>query len=159
MKSGRHVLRCTRGSTGWREHSGPHLEPLGHVCGADLVVLVRHVAALQLAGLVDLEDAAAARPLLGLLLGAVPGLFIAVLLLVLRVVVGLRVEVGEVKVPPEDLLRLLQGTAGDEVERRGGERAGRGQVYRQAGVVHVGGNGMDALSVMIVNDLPYTLYE
>ena len=110
------MFKTHTGSNGGQERelrngSGPHLEPLGHVVGADLVVLVRHVAALQLAGLVYLKDAAAARPLLGLLLGPVPRLFVAVLLLVFRVVIGLRVEVGEVKVPPEDLLRLLQGPA------------------------------------------------
>lgn len=91
----------------------PHLEPLGHVCGADLIVLVCHVATLQLTGLVDLKDALPAMPPLDLLLGSVPALFILVLLLLLALVVSVCIKVGEVKIAAEDLLGLLEGSVGE----------------------------------------------
>lgn len=92
---------------------GVHLEPLGHVGGADLVVLVGHVTALQLAGLVELKDALATLPPLGLLLGPVPALLVLVLLLLLALVVRVGVKLRKVKVAAEDLLRLLQGSVGE----------------------------------------------
>ena len=85
---------------GLRNGSGPHLEPLGHVVGADLVVLVRHVAALQLTRLVQFEDALPPVHPLGLPL-------VRVLLFLVPLLVRVRIEVGKVKVATEDLLGFL----------------------------------------------------
>lgn len=89
----------------------PYLEPLWHVCGADLVVLVSHVTTLQLTGLVELEDALPPHPPLRRLLGPVPALFILVLLLFLTLFIStVGVELREVKVAAEDLLSFLEGS-------------------------------------------------
>lgn len=93
----------------------PYLEPLWHVCGADLVVLVCHVTTLQLAGLIDLEDALPPHSPLRLLLGPVPSLFILVLLLSLTLVIcSVSIKLCKVKVTAEDLLSLLEGSLDGE---------------------------------------------
>jgi len=61
------------------------------------------VAALQLAGLVELKDALPPVPALGLLV-------VLVLLLLLALLVRVRVKFGEVKVAAENLLGFLEGT-------------------------------------------------
>lgn len=84
-----------------------HLESLWHVCRADLVVLIGHVAALQLTGLIDLKDATATDSSLGLLLGPIPGLIILILLFLFRMIISLSVKLSKVKVTPENLLSFL----------------------------------------------------
>lgn len=96
--------------------SSTDLEPLWHVSGADLVVLVGHVTALQLAGLVQLKDALPPLPPLGLLLGPVPALFILILLFLFALVIGVCVKVGKVKVSAKNLLGLLEGS-GKQTEK------------------------------------------
>lgn len=53
-------------------NADPHLESFWHVCRADLIVLIGHVAALQLTGLIDLKDATTTSSSLGLLLRSIP---------------------------------------------------------------------------------------
>ena len=89
-----------------------HLEPLGHVCRADLIILVGHVTTFQLTGLIDLKDTLPPLPPLSLFLRPVPALLILVLFLLLTLVVGVRIKVGEVKVATENLLGLLEGSVG-----------------------------------------------
>lgn len=84
-----------------------YLEPFGHVCGTDLVVLVGHVTALQLAGLVDLEDATATHSPLGLLFRSIPGFVVLLFLFFLGAIERLRVKLGKVEVATKDLLGLL----------------------------------------------------
>lgn len=85
-----------------------HLEPLGHVRSADLVVLVRHVTTFQLTGLIDLKDALPPLPPLCLLLGSVPTLFILVFFLLLPLVISICFKVCKVKVATKDFLGLLE---------------------------------------------------
>lgn len=88
-----------------------HLEPLGHVCRADLVVLIGHVTALQLTGLVNFKNALPPLPPLCLLLWSVPALFILIFLLLLALVVSIRLKVSKVEVPAKNFLGFLQCSA------------------------------------------------
>ena len=88
-----------------------HLEPLGHVGGADLVVLVGHVAGLQLDGLVQLEDALPPMHPLGLPL-------VRLLLFLVALLVRVCVKVCKVKVSTEDLLGFLEGAMGGKAQER-----------------------------------------
>lgn len=87
-----------------------NLEPLRHVCSADLVVLVGHVTTFQFARLVDLEDALPPQPPLRLLLWSVPALFVLVFFLLLTLVICIRFKVSKVKVATKDFLGLLEGS-------------------------------------------------
>ncbi len=53
-------------------NTATYLESFWHVCRADLIVLIGHVAALQLTGFIDLKYATAANSSLGLLLWPIP---------------------------------------------------------------------------------------
>lgn len=95
-----------------------YLEPLRHICRTDLIVLVSHVTAFQLAWLIDLEDALPPLPPLSLLLWSVPTLFILVLLLLLTLVISIGIKVSKVKVPTKDFLGLLKGSVRGETMKR-----------------------------------------
>lgn len=96
----------------------PHLEPLGHVCRADFVVLVGHVTTFQLTGLVDLKNALPPLPPLCLLLRSVPALFILVFLLLLALIVNIGFKVGKVKVSTKDFLGFLEGSVKGGIFKR-----------------------------------------
>lgn len=87
-----------------------HLESLGHVCRADLVILICHVTAFQLTRFVELKNAFPPQPPLDLLFGTVPTFFILVLLLLLTLFIHVCFKVGKVKVATKDFLGLLEGS-------------------------------------------------
>lgn len=92
------------------EPQNTHLEPLRHVCGADLIVLVSHVTTFELTWLVDLKNAFPPQPPLSLLLGSVPALFILILFLLLTLVICISIKVSKVKVATKNLLSFLERT-------------------------------------------------
>lgn len=87
-----------------------HLESLGHVCSADLVILICHVTALQLTRLVEFKNAFPPQPPLCLLFGTVPTFFILVFFLLLTLFIHVCFKVGKVKVATKDFLGLLEGS-------------------------------------------------
>lgn len=97
-----------------------HLESLGHVCSADLVILICHVTAFQLTGFVELKDAFPPQPPLYLLFGTVPTFFILVLLLLLPLFIHVCFKVGKVKVATKDFLGLLEGSVTEGKEEDAG---------------------------------------
>lgn len=84
-----------------------NLEPLRHIRGTYFIVLISHMTAFQLTGLVDLEDAAAAHSPLCLLLWSIPCFIILILLFLLSMIVCLGVKLGKVKVTTKNFLGLL----------------------------------------------------
>ena len=107
VKDARQTKSLTLAVQNTDTHTHTHLEPLWHVCRANLVILVGHVTAFQLAGFVDLEDASFPHPPLDLLLGSVPALFVLVLLLFLTLLVRVGVKVSKDKVTTEYRLGFL----------------------------------------------------
>lgn len=96
-----------------------YLEPLRQVGGSDFIVLIREVAAFQLAGLIHLKDAPAAHTFLGGLFGAHSDLTLSLIILILIlflqffIILIVFLKLIIVEVHTKNLLGFLQGPVGD----------------------------------------------